>query len=159
MAAKNNGRDQAAGLDSNFEVRGQFIRDMSFENFRAQRKEWNFVELKHNTKLTLDIDTLPDSSFVVAIKLNLEATASEKPAYLLELEYCGLFRIQGFPQDQLQSCLAVQCPQIIFPFLRRVVADITQDGGFPAHNLGIINFAAHYQRELERQRAVSETKH
>ena len=100
-------------------TRGQFIRDMSFENFKAQRKEWQPVEF--------------------------------------EVDYCGLFTIENMPEGQLQPYLAVQCPHLLYPFLRRIISDVTRDGGFPPYNMELIDFAAIYQRNLVRLRTAGDS--
>ena len=138
-------------------TRGQFIRDLSFENFKAQRKDWQPVELHHEVKLFLDISKEADNGFVVSVKISLEATGDDKPVYLLEIDYCGLFTIENMPENQLQPYLAVQCPQLLYPFLRRIISDATRDGGFPPYNMELIDFAAIYQREIMRQRAAGDS--
>ncbi len=154
--AKSKSNGHAAQNEQTFTVSvcGQFIRDMSFENFAAQRKKWPSAELGHELKLTLDMGAREAGIFEVSIKVNLEAKEGEKPVYLLEIDYCGLFRIENLPESQLQPYLAVQCPHLMFPFIRRIVADVTRDGGFPSYDMELINFAAIYQQELLRQRAA-----
>ena len=154
---KSNGSAGNGGQQAQVTTRGQFIRDMSFENFKAQRKEWRPVELEHEVKLFLDISKEADNSFVVSVKVNLEATSKEKPVYLLEIDYCGLFTLENMPENQLQPYLAVQCPHLLYPFLRRIISDVTRDGGFPPYNMELIDFAAIYQKELLRHRSADDS--
>ena len=154
---KSNGSAGSGEQKVQVATRGQFIRDLSFENFKAQRKEWQPAELEHEVKLFLDISKEADNRFVVSVKVNLEATSEEKPVYLLEVDYCGLFVIENMPENQLQPYLAVQCPQLLYPFLRRIISDVTRDGGFPPYNMELINFAAIYQKEMMRQRAADDS--
>lgn len=153
---KSNGSAGSQEQQAQVATRGQFIRDMSFENFKAQRKDWQPAELEHEVKLFLDISKEEDNNFVVSVKVNLEATSKEKPVYLLEIDYCGLFAVENMPEAQLQPCLAVQCPQLLYPFLRRIISDVTRDGGFPAYHMELINFAAIYQKEIMRQRSAGD---
>ena len=155
---KGNGRAGEDQQPLKVSARGQFIRDLSFENFAAQRKEWAPVELSHELKLLLDLAAQEDSHYLVSVKVILEASGGGQPVYMLEIDYCGLFQIENLPESQLQPYLAVQCPQLMFPFLRRIVADLTRDGGFPSYQMEIINFAAIYQNELMRQRAAGGSK-
>lgn len=71
--------------------------------------------------------------------------------FLLELEYGGIFQIENLPEDQLHPYLMIECPRMIFPFLRRVVSDVTRDGGFPPLNLETIDFVALYKAEIQRR--------
>ena len=73
--------------------------------------------------------------------------------FLLELEYGGIFHIENLPEDQLHPYLMIECPRMIFPFLRRIVSDITRDGGFPPVNLEPIDFMALYRSEIQRRSA------
>ena len=71
--------------------------------------------------------------------------------FLLELEYAGIFHIENIPEDQLHPYLMIECPRMIFPFLRRIVSDVTRDGGFPSLNLETIDFLALYRDEIQRR--------
>ena len=74
---------------------------------------------------------------------------------MLELDYGGIFHIENIQDDQLHPYLMIECPRMIFPFLRRVVSDVTRDGGFPALNLDSIDFVQLYRNEVERRVAES----
>ena len=73
--------------------------------------------------------------------------------FILELDYAGLFLIQNVPQEQLNALLMIECPRLIFPYVRRIVGDVTRDGGFPSLNLEQIDFVALYRAELARRQA------
>lgn len=68
--------------------------------------------------------------------------------FLLELEYAGIFHVEGVPEDQLHPFLLIECPRMLFPFVRRIVSDMTSDGGFPAVNLETVDFVALYRQQL-----------
>ena len=76
--------------------------------------------------------------------------------FILEIEYGGLFEVTGVPEDQIHPYLMIECPRILFPYLRRIVADVTHDGGFPPLNLEQINFLTLYQKEIERRQAEAQ---
>ena len=86
-------------------------------------------------------------------KLNITSKSKENgdPLFVLELEYAGIFQIEGLPEEQLHPYLLIECPRITFPFLRRIVSDVTRDGGFPPLNLETIDFMALYRSELARR--------
>lgn len=74
--------------------------------------------------------------------------------FLVELEYAGVFEIKNIPENQLHPVLMIECPRIIFPFARRIVSDVTRDGGYPPLMLDIVDFAGIYRAELEKRRAA-----
>ena len=96
-------------------------------------------------------------------KLNIDSKSKDTndQLFLLEIEYAGVFTVTGVPDEQLHPFLMIECPRMIFPFLRRVVSDLTQDGGFPALNLETIDFMQLYRSEALRRQteaASEETK-
>jgi len=125
-------------------VLGQFIRDMSFENIMAQKGVGTDVQPKKRSA---------DNQYESAIKLNVTSKAKEGDAvlFVLEIDYAGVFHIENVPEEQLHPFLLIECPRMIFPFLRRVVSDITRDGGFPPLNLENIDFLSMYRAELARR--------
>ena len=78
--------------------------------------------------------------------------------FVLELEYVGIFNISGVPEDQLHPFLLIECPRMLFPFLRRIVSDISRDGGFPPLNLENIDFLSLYRNEVARRQAETPPK-
>ena len=93
-------------------------------------------------------------------KLKIESNTKEKgdPLFVLELEYAGVFEVKGVPDDQMHPYLLIECPRITFPFLRRIVSDVTRDGGFPPLNLETIDFMALYRNEIARRVETDKTK-
>lgn len=137
-------------------VLGQFIRDMSFENIMAQKGAGADVQPDVQVQVNLDAKKRgPDNQYETAIKLNVTSKAKEgdQTLFLLEIDYVGIFDIQNVPEEQLHPFLLIECPRMIFPFLRRVVSDITRDGGFPPLNLENIDFMALYRGEIQRRQA------
>ena len=99
-----------------------------------------------------------DNQYEVAIKLNIEnrdKTNTDDKIFLMEIDYAGLFFIAGVPEEQMHPFLLIECPRLLFPFLRRIVSDISRDGGFPPLNLDNIDFMALYRQELERRQAAT----
>ena len=151
MADNGGAQPQAPAIKMN--VLNQFIRDMSFENILAQKGAQGEVEPDVNVQVNLDAKKRStEHQFEVAIKL--QVTSDNKKGgdklFLLELDYVGLFHIEGVPEDQLHPFLLIECPRLLFPFLRRIVSDVTRDGGFPPLNLENIDFMQLYRNELAR---------
>lgn len=144
------------------QVLAQFIRDLSFENGLAQRA----FQLQPNAQPDIQVQVSLDArkrdgaehQFEVTLKFKIESKVKDSglTLFLLELEYGSLFHIEGVPQDQLHPFLLIECPRIVFPFVRRVVSDITRDGGFPPLNLDLIDFMALYRQELLRQQQAQQ---
>ncbi|WP_019954310.1 protein-export chaperone SecB [Yoonia vestfoldensis] len=135
-------------------VLAQYIRDMSFENILAQKGVKGDAQPEIQVQVNLDArKRTADQQFEVITKLNITSktkTAGE-PLFVLEIEYAGVFHVEGVPEEQMHPYLLIECPRITFPFLRRIVSDVTRDGGFPALNLETIDFLALYRAELARR--------
>ena len=142
-------------------ILGQFIRDMSFENVMAQKGSSGEVNPDISVQVNLDAKKRPtEHHYEVMIKLNIESKAKESgdQLFLLELEYVGVFRIEGVPDEQMHPFLLIECPRMLFPFLRRIVSDITRDGGYPPLNLENIDFVQIYRSELARRQAAQSSE-
>jgi len=137
-------------------VLGQFIRDMSFENVMAQKGTGSDAQPDVSVQVNLDAKKrTAENQYEVLTKLIVESKVKETGdvLFVLELEYVGIFNIAGVPEDQLHPFLLIECPRMLFPFLRRIVSDVTRDGGFPPLNLDNIDFVAIYRNELARRQA------
>ena len=137
-------------------VLGQFVRDMSFENIMAQKGAPADVQPDVQVQVNLDAKKRgAEHQYETAIKLNVTSKAKDGNAtlFLLEIDYVGIFHIENVPEEQLHPFLLIECPRMIFPFLRRVVSDVTRDGGFPALNLENIDFMSMYRNEVAKRQA------
>ena len=140
-------------------ILAQFIRDMSFENILAQKGTEGEVSPDVEVQVNLDARKRPaQDQYEIIIKLNVSSKSKEKadPLFLLELEYGGIFQIAGLSKEQMHPFLLIECPRMLFPFLRRIVSDITRDGGFPPLNLENIDFLQLYKNEAARRQAQTE---
>lgn len=136
-------------------VISQYVRDMSFENVAAQKGKTPQGQPAFNVQVGLDAQKKGDKRYEVVIKLQVNATSGEDKLFILELDYAGLFEIDNVAEQQMHPFLLIECPRQIFPYLRRIVSDVTHDGGFPPLNLDTIDFLNLYRQELQR-RAQSE---
>ncbi|MEM6481898.1 MAG: protein-export chaperone SecB [Pseudomonadota bacterium] len=132
----------------------QFIRDMSFENVLAQRGTGG--DVAPDVKVAVNLDAKKRSTehqYEVLTKLTITSSdkGSDAKLFLLELEYVGVFHIENVPNDQMHPFLLIECPRMVFPFVRRIVSDVTRDGGFPPLNLETIDFVQLYRNELLRR--------
>ena len=136
-------------------ILAQYVRDLSFENILAQKGVDG--ELNPEMQVNVNIDAkkrTADNQFDVIIKLRVNSTSkgTNDILFVLELDYGGVFQIENIPEDQLHPYLLIECPRMLFPFLRRIVSDITRDGGFPPLNLENIDFLKLYKQEMERRK-------
>lgn len=135
----------------------QYIKDLSFEAPNAPE-----VFLKQNQQpqisVGVDIDArrIEGAVFEVVLKLNVEAKRDDEPVFIIELAYGTVCTLMNFPQEQMEAPLLIEVPRMAFPFARRVIADVTQDGGFPPLMLDPIDFVRLYQQNKANQRAGEE---
>ncbi|WP_341247351.1 protein-export chaperone SecB [Nereida ignava] len=158
MADETPAQEAPAGIKMS--VLAQYIRDMSFENILVQKGGAGDVTPDVSVQVNIDAKKRTvENQFEVIIKLMIKSKdkASEAALFLMELEYGGVFQIENVPEDQLHPFLLIECPRMLFPFVRRVVSDVTRDGGFPPLNLETIDFLQLYRAELTR-RAEAEAK-
>ena len=135
------------------QVLGQFIKDLSFENFAARDSKQGAGTPNIDVKINLDASKRSQQDqYNSSIKITVESKESntEENIFLLELDYGGIFKIENIPDDQLHPFLMIECPRMLFPFVRRVIHDITRDGGYPPLNLDTIDFMAMYRAEVNR---------
>ena len=157
MAETGNGA-QAEAPQIKMQILAQFIKDLSFENAVAQKGVEGEVQPDIQVQVNLDAKKRGvDNQYEVITKFNITSKnkSGGEPLFLLELEYGGIFLIENVPEDQLHPFLLIECPRMLFPYIRRIVSDVTRDGGFPPLNLENIDFLALYRSELSR-RAESE---
>lgn len=125
------------------QIIGQYVKDLSFENPGAP------LTLTARPQIDLGVDLqarrFDADRFEVELKLRVSAKAEDKTVFLLELVYGGLFLIQGAPEELLQPILLIEGPHLLFPFARRIVADVIRDGGMPPLMIEPIDFAALYR--------------
>jgi len=126
------------------QVVGQYVKDLSFENPGA-----GLSDIKSRPQIDLGVDLqagrVEGDRFEVELKLRVSAKADERAIFLLELIYCGVFMVENVPEEVLQQVLLIEGPHLLFPFARRVVADVIRDGGMPPLMIEPIDFSALYQ--------------
>ncbi len=142
------------------QVLGQFVRDMSFENILAQKGLKTEGRPNISVQVALDAKKREgaDNQFEVAIKLNVksETENAAETLFILELDYAGIFHIENVPDAQMHPYLMIECPRMLFPFTRRIVHDLTRDGGFPPLNLDTIDFVQLYRQDMQRRAAAQQ---
>jgi preprotein translocase subunit SecB len=136
-------------------IGGQYIKDLSFEAPTTPAIFDTIQASPPNITVNIDVSVnhLQDRAYEVVLGMKAECKSGEQVAFILELTYGGAFQV-NVPDDQLQPVLLIECPRLLFPFARAIIADATRDGGFPPLILGPVDFVAMYQRQLAQQRAA-----
>ena len=135
-----------------FIVKGQYVKDLSFENPNAPH---SLLIAGNSPKIEVSVDLkavkIQEDVYEMILHLTAKSTTMDgKALYLAELVYAGIFEIANVPEERLESLLMIECPFVLFPFARRVISDITRDGGFPPLMLDPIDFHTLY---LQNKRA------
>jgi len=149
----NGGADQgqqAAGVV--FRVAAQYIKDLSFENPNVL-KMMDGPGDSPNLEIGINVtaDAVKDDFYESAIELKAHATSKAGTIYDLECVYGGLFEVKNVPQNQLEPFLLINCPAMLFPFVRRLVADLTRESGYPPLALDPVDFGALYLSQKQQQ--------
>jgi preprotein translocase subunit SecB len=143
---------QAEDTTPRFLIKGQYVKDLSFENPHAPQSLMG-TEEKPRIDINVDIKAqrLDAQHFELTLHLAARAMGQENILFLAELDYAGIAQCVNIPDDKIEMILLIDCAFILFPFARRVMADITRDGGFPPVMLEPIDFHALYQQNKQRQ--------
>jgi preprotein translocase subunit SecB len=145
---------QAQLLNPQVNLLAQYMRDLSFENVAAQKGGAQDGRPDIKVGVNLDAQSRGDNRYEVTMKLNAKAMSGDATVFAVDLDYAGVFQVTGVPETHLRPFLLIECPRILFPFARRIMADVTRDGGYPPLMLDLIDFAQIYKQELDRRRAA-----
>ena len=155
----------AAAPQVRMQVLAQYVRDLSFENLVVQ-KGLSGAEVQPDIQVAVSLDarkrtTANQYEVITKFKVTSKNKVNGEILFLLELEYGGTFHIDGVAEDQIHPLLLIECPRLLFPFVRRIISDVTRDGGFPPLNVDTVDFLALYRQEIARrvqaQKAAPET--
>lgn len=137
----------------------QYIKDMSFENPRApQAAPQGAGRPEIQIKVDVTAKAMGEDRYEIALQLNVDAKAAGEAIFLMELAYAGVFQLANIPKESLQALVMIECPRLLFPFARRIVADATRDGGFPPLMIDPIDFVALYRRKLQEAQAQAQAQ-
>jgi len=137
--------EKASGeATAKFTIKGQYIKDLSFENPNAPQSLINSTAPKIEVNVELKAQKLQENIFETVLCITTRAIANDSTVFLVDLSYAGIFEISNIPQEHLEPLIMVDCPFVLFPFARRVISDVTRDGGFPPLMLDPIDFHSLY---------------
>ncbi|MFO1122260.1 MAG: protein-export chaperone SecB [Hyphomicrobiales bacterium] len=142
------------GSQPSMRILGQYLKDLSFENPHAPKSlAPQSAQPDINISVNVNARNLAPTDYEVELHLDAKATLEGKVVFAAELIYAGAFRLENFPQNLLHPAVLIECPRMLFPFARQILADATRNGGFPPMMLDPIDFAAMYQKRLQQQPA------
>ena len=138
------------------QVVAQFIKDLSFENPNVEKLLSGPGE-NPNMKLEVNVNArrMNEDLYESAIDFTAHATNQTGTIYQLEVVYAGIFQIKNIPEEALEPFLLINCPALLFPYLRRLASDLTREGGFPPLLLDPIDFSSLYMRRKQEGEAQS----
>ena len=148
-ALQPNGEDTspAIGLIS------QYVKDLSFENPNAPAVyQWQDAP-QVDVQFNIAADSVGENLYEVTLKIDVTSKTDQGTSFVIDLKYAGLFGVRNVPDDQLQPFFLAEAPRILFPFARRVVADVVRDGGFPPLLLEPIDFHGLFMQQVQQVEA------
>lgn len=140
-------------------ILAQYTKDLSFENPGAPRSlQARDTAPAININVNVNANPLSDTDFDVVLTLSAQATEGDKVVFAAELVYGGVFRITGFPQEHMLPVLFIECPRLLFPFARQIIADVTRNGGFPPLMIDPIDFAQMFSQRIAEEQTRSKVQ-
>jgi len=132
-------------------VVAQYIKDFSFENPNSPQSLMPSKEAPQiGIQINVNAAPLNDTEIEVVLKLDGKAEMAGKLMFSFDLEFGGVFRIRNVPQESLNAIVLIECPRLLFPFAREIIATAVRNGGFPPLLLDPVDFVALYRRKMEQ---------
>jgi len=127
----------------------QYIKDLSVESPSApQAFQWQ-VQPQLEVQFNIAVDKLADDVHEVVLKIEIAARSDQGVHFLIDLSYAGLYGLRNIPEEALQPFLLIEAPRLLFPFVRQIIAESSQNTGFPPLLLDPIDFGAAYMAQLQ----------
>lgn len=139
-------------------VLGQYIKDFSFENPNAPRSlNPSQTQPAINIQINVGAQQLAQTDYEVSLKLEGKAESAGNVLFAFDLTFAGVFRVQNVPAETLQPLVMIECPRLLFPFAREIVATSVRNGGFPPLLLDPVDFVALYQQRVAQTQSPQAT--
>lgn len=130
-----------------------FVRDLSFENVAALEGTQAEGQPEINVAVNLEANNLGENRYQSVMKITATAKSPTNTRFVVELDYCGIFTLDQIQQEHVHPFVFIECPRQLLPFARRVLADVTRDGGYPPLMLDNVDFASLYRQRVEQLRS------
>ncbi|NQW01493.1 MAG: protein-export chaperone SecB [Rhodospirillales bacterium] len=137
-------------------INAQYIKDLSFEAPAAPGIFQIMQQKQPDINVTVNVEAngFDKNVFEIILSISAHATVDDDTAFLLELDYAGVFTLNAEP-EHIHPLAYIECPRLLFPFARAILANATREGGFPPLMLGTVDFVAMFQREMQNQQAAA----
>jgi preprotein translocase subunit SecB len=156
MADTNNGGGPApqSAQPQNMSVMAQYVKDLSFENPAApQSLRARATAPAINISINVHAGQMVNNEVEVELKLDVRAAEGQSVLFAIELAYAGMFRLTNIPPEAVQPLLMIECPRLLFPFARQIIADASRNGGFPPLMIDPVDFVSLYRQRLAEMQA------
>jgi len=155
MSTTNGGPAPAANPLPQLNVVAQYIKDFSFENPNApQSLAVGTTPPQIGIQINVNAKPLAENDIEVTLKLDGKAETSGNLMFRFELEFAGVFRIQNVPQESMNAIVLIECPRLLFPFAREIIATAVRNGGFPPLLLDPVDFVGLYRNKMSEMQAA-----
>ncbi len=155
--AANQGQEHLSAADQSaapaLGVRAQYIKDLSFENPHAPASLVQGEQPRIDVNVNVEAKPSADLGFEVTLQIRADARINDRAAFVLELEYAGLFDLARIPEENRHAVCLIDAPRLLFPFARQIAAEATRSGGFPPMYLDPIDFSALYRGHMSQRTA------
>ncbi|HEY5378227.1 MAG TPA: protein-export chaperone SecB [Pseudolabrys sp.] len=150
MSSTNGGQPQTAEANAppQLNVVAQYIKDLSFENPNAPKSLAGGEQPQINIQINVNAAPVPDNNVEVVLQLNGKAETGAGLMFSFELAFGGVFHIRNVPQESLNAVVMIECPRLLFPFAREIIATTVRNGGFPPLLLDPVDFVALYRQKM-----------
>lgn len=146
--------DGAEGSPPGMRIMAQYVKDLSFENPKAPESlRAGQAQPKIDVQVELGARSREDGLHEVDLRLIAKASRDDEPVYHAEVLYGGIFAIEGVPPEHMEAMTMIEGPRFLFPFARRLIADLTMEGGFQPFHIQPIDFGAIYMARAQQQAA------
>lgn len=145
-------QQQPQSASYQIQIAAQYIKDLSFENPHAPQ---SLQPQQEQPRIDVNVDVNASKlgegpAYEVILKVTANAVSGDMPMFACELSFAGVFTFGDMPEEHLHPVLLIECPRLLFPFARQIMADATRDGGFPPLMIQPVDFAAMYRQTIER---------
>ncbi|MBN8960408.1 MAG: protein-export chaperone SecB [Rhizobiales bacterium] len=149
--ANGNGTPPEAAPPPQLNVLAQYTKDLSFENPNAPKSLGAQQQPSINIQINVGANNIAENEYEVVLSIEGKAENQGAVMFNFELAYAGVFRIVNVPQENLHPLVMIECPRLLFPFAREIIATSVRDGGFPPLMLDPVDFVGLYRQNMERQ--------
>ncbi len=158
-AAAAGANESGNGAQPQLNILGQYVKDLSFENPGAPRTLGPRDKSPAiNISVNVNANPMSDTDFDVLLTLSAKAEDGKTVLFAAELVYGGIFRLTSFPKEHVLPVLFIECPRLLFPFARQIIAECTRNGGFPPLMIDPIDFAQMFQQRLAEEQAKAKVQ-